>query len=181
MSTETSGTKANKEEATVSVRESVMAEILARLDRKDKEIERLTAAADVSKLAKYDTAHEIKVPTVVRLNVLEDKVVAFWDPMPINKVVKDPRLGWLEDLRVHMVFFPEPEDKRELRPFIEIHSPMAQKMKRQEYGYFDAWSAAQKVDAEIEQRTVTKEGITILQVRRLDNGQRYEIDSRFIN
>lgn len=141
-------------EETVTLKKEELESLMARL-------ERVEAAADKSRLNKFDENNKGNKGKVVRLRTIEGKVVTSWDDMTANTVEKSPKTGaWGEDqkIRIHL------EDKTS---------------KEMEYVIFARHFAPLEADVLSETKeSGTNE--TIYKVR-TEDGREYEINTKFIN
>lgn len=164
------GNKAKKEEAgdeeMVPVPLKDLKAILERQDAQAKEIERLTAAADLNRLANYDAKNQGSLIRVARLNTWkdeeEDKIILGW------KMIKDDvRLinGVLHEEQIVRLFLDEGEGEK-------IHES--------DVSYRDFGLNMGKLAAEIIEKAENAQGLQFF-VLRLPSGREIRVDTRFVN
>lgn len=141
-------------EETVTLKKAELESLMARLDR-------VEAAAEKSRLARYDENNKGNKGKVIRLRTIEGKVVISWDDMTANTVEKSPKTGaWGEDQRIRIHLEDKTSKEMDLvifnRHFVHLEADVLSETK------------------------VSGTNETIYKVR-TDDGREYEINTKFIN
>lgn len=125
--------------------------------------EMLIQVADKKALGTYYSRHQKDLPKIVRLNLIDGKVITSW-AMLQNEVYKEA-VG-------NAVIWRE---KQNVKLNLEDDSNV-------ELSYMDFVRKYTQVEAKIISKTTNElTGELKLKVGRLDNGKEYEIDVRFVN
>jgi len=149
----------NNSEETITVSREKLTAILSRIDR-------LESAANKAGLAKYDSANKGDQGKVVKLLLLNGKVILRWDKMPKNIVEKDPKGYWREEQTVKITF----EDKKqEEMPYVIF---------ARRYDHIPAKVITETINRD--KAEIEKMGDTTFNVETND-GKKYTIGSTFIN
>lgn len=145
-------------EEMVALPKATLEQILADQAEAKREIARLTAAADIGRLAKYDSQHESKKNTkTCRVSFYDDKPVVGWK-MTQDEVYTDGQGVYHERQTVQLILLGG---------------------ETREMPYRDSIRRIEKRDAEIVRRSTTEDGETV--TVRLEGLEPLELDIRFIN
>ena len=161
MIEDTPKTSTSKEEKPVS--SELIQSLIDEVKTLKQQNEMLVQVADKKALATYYSRHQQKLPNIVRLNLINGKVITSW-AMPQNEVYKEAVenvLIWREKQSVNLNL----EDETTL-----------------EMPYVDYIRKYQQIEAKVISKTTDEVTDSLkLKVARLDNGKEYEIDVKFIN
>ena len=147
-----------EENETLTVNKKALDQIIRDNEKFKRDIERLTSAADVGRLSKFDEKNKVDLPKVVLLGKYNDKIIVGW------KMLKD------EVQKVNGIWRESQLIQIKLDDDTSIDLP-----------YLQYVQEVVKVDATILSRTKESNGHETLRVRRNDNGNEHSIDITFIN
>jgi len=100
----------------VQVKKDDLQKLLDRIDKIEKENQKLSAIADVGRLAHYEATHRETSSKVYRVSTYQDKIITSWE-MVQNKVWKDPQGEWQEKQEIEIT---TEDGSKAILPYIEF-------------------------------------------------------------
>jgi len=151
-------TQPEKQE-TITLNKEAFESLQRDLETVKKNNEMLLKIADKKALARFYQKHQQKLPLLVNLRIMNGKIIVGWDKMPANDVRKISQNKWIEDQRVKVLYEDGTKDEMSYLQFKDGYNLIQCKR----------------------MGVIQRGNMTALELIRLDNGEKYTVDVRFVN
>ena len=121
--------------------------------------EMLLKIADKKALARFYQKNKKDLPLLVHLRSINNKIIVGWDKMPANDVRRIKKNEWVENQKVKVIYEDGKKDEMTYLQFKDSYVLVPCKR----------------------EGLVQRGNMTAFELTRLDNGQKYTIDVKFVN